>query len=324
MQIYLRVLECARGTPTCSAMALLSHRQGWWLAGLISVFPCIFSAPSTNENPDIAYRTGTSEVRVSFFATDENERLVADVTTNDFAIVDDETVVREFRSYSRAKETALDLVVVVDASESVARSFHRTLGSVGSLMQQSLLSSGDRFSIVTFAGLQSALLCANDCANTSARKRLDLLKAAGATLLFDTLLRVGTDFSGRQRPDLRQILILFSDGNDTISRASAREALDELMANGVVLYGVNLTSAENTPESGTLLEQMAEATGGRVLPAGDANLLQTILAEQRASYLVTYELPSRARGLHTLRILPRHNLNLQFHCKRGYYYDDIR
>jgi VWFA-related protein len=322
MQIYLRVLKCARGTPTCSAMALLSHRQGWWLAGLITVFPCIFSTPSTNENPNIAYRTSTSEVRVTFFVTDENERLIANVTTNDFAVVDDETVVREFRSYSRANNAPLDVEVVVDASESVARSFHRTVESVRSLMQESSLSSGDRFSIVTFAGLQSALFCANDCANTFARKRLDLLKAGGATPLFDTLVRVSDDFSGRQTPDLRQILILFSDGNDTISRTSAREALDDLMANGVVLYGVN--SGENTSGSGTLLEQMAEATGGRVLQGSDANLLQTILAEQRASYLVTYELPSRTRGFHALRILPRHNLNLHFHCRRGYYYDDIR
>ena len=45
------------------------------------------------------------------------------------------------------------------------------------------------------------------------------------------------------------------------------------------------------------------------------------LADLRASYVVTYQLPSRAVGFHSLRILPKHNLNLRFHCRNGYYYE---
>src|SRR3954453_4082673 len=111
-------------------MALLSHRVGWWLSGLVSVFPCVFSSTSANDNLHITYRTETSEVRIAFFATDENDRLVQNVKPNDFEAVNDELVVSDFRSFAGEKEIALEVVVVVVASQSVARTFHRTIESV--------------------------------------------------------------------------------------------------------------------------------------------------------------------------------------------------
>jgi len=52
---------------------------------------------------------------------------------------------------------------------------------------------------------------------------------------------------------------------------------------------------------------------------GEADILHAVLADLRASYVVTYQLPSRSAGFHALRILPKHNLNLRFHCRRGYF-----
>jgi len=60
---------------------------------------------------------------VTFFATDENNHVLETLTKADFAVVDGETVVRNFRSFARSEETALDLVVLVDLSASVARAF---------------------------------------------------------------------------------------------------------------------------------------------------------------------------------------------------------
>jgi hypothetical protein len=34
---------------------------------------------------------------------------------------------------------------------------------------------------------------------------------------------------------------------------------------------------------------------------------------------VSYRLPSRAAGFHTVRILPTHNLDLKFRSRSGYY-----
>ena len=101
--------------------------------------------------------------------------------------------------------------------------------------------------------------------------------------------------------------------------ASAREALSEILKAGAVLYAVIQDSSDDGP-----LESVAEATGGRLLPGRGVDVVEEILAEQRASYVVSYALPSHQKGFHSLRILPKHNLNLEFHCRRGYYYDEVR
>src|ERR1700739_155186 len=104
-------------------MALLSHRQGCYLAVLLALFPCLFYARSTSDTPPTTYRTGTSEVRISFFATDERNHPVENLGADDFAIVDGDMVIRDFRSLARANDTALDLVLLVDDSESMAPRF---------------------------------------------------------------------------------------------------------------------------------------------------------------------------------------------------------
>ncbi len=303
-------------------MALLSHRQSWSLAVLLSLFPCIFSATSTNDAPEITYRTAASEVRVAFFATDENDRLVTTVTRDDFAVVDNGTVIRDFRSLAQSNETALDIVLLIDASESVQRRFDETLQIVRRLMIQQQFSATGRLSVVTFSGLQSHVLCAGDCQTASAERRLQIVQANGATPLYDALAGVARELPSRHQPEVRQVLVLLSDGNDTISRSSARECLDSIMTSGAILYAMNLNPDRDV--SSSPLRDIAEATGGRVLAAQNSNVLDEILAEQHASYVVTYAAPLRQKGFHALRILPKHNLNLQFHCRRGYYHEDVR
>jgi VWFA-related protein len=306
-------------------MALLSHRQGWSLAVLFAFFPCLFYASSTSDDRPTTYHTGTSEVRISFFATDERNHRVEDLGKDDFAIIDGDMVIRDFRSLVRATDTALDLVLVVDDSESMAPRFPQVQQDILKLISSDSLSANDRVSVVTFAGMRPALLCAQDCATPTTRQRLLTAKAQGATPLFDAVNYTAHLVTSQRTPAARQVVILFSDGHDTISMASYREALNAMIASGAVLYTVNIDRSKDSVSQGSrTLQQMAESTGGRSfeLPDHAANLLEAVLADLHASYIVTYQLPNRTAGYHSLRILPKHNLNLHFHCRKGYNYDD--
>ena len=324
MRIYLRPLERCLRLSKYSAMASLSHRQGWSLAVLLALFPCFLSARVGSDNPEITYRTGTSEVRVTFFATDQNNRLVETIDKNDFAIVDGDRIVRDFRSLTRSDETKLDIVVLVDASESVAPRFPAVAEQVLRLIAQN--HPGDDLSIISFSGLRPSVLCRADCSNISITNQIRSLNPAGSTPLFDSIAFTAQYVADRHAPGVRQALILFSDGNDTISRASARQALDALTQTGALLYTVNPNKSSRDLKGTLALQEMADATGGRSFSAQDdaAQVLEAVLADLRASYVVTYPLPSRAAGFHSLRILPKHNLNLRFHCRRGYFYDEVR
>ena len=302
---------------------MLSHRQGLTPALVRFVLPCLFLAATANDAPLPTYHTGASEVRISFFATDENNRTVDTVTKDDFAVVDGGLVIRDFRSLTRSNETVLDVVAVVDASESVAGRFRQARDGVLQLLSEESLAGNDSISVVSFSGLRPSLLCARDCRSAGAEQRLLEVKASGSTPLFDALAYAASLSANRQTPGARQILILFSDGNDTISMTSARQALEAIIASGALLYTVDLNEPGDLSGGSALLQAMAEASGGRSFSfhEGTVNVLQAALADLRASYVVTYPLPNRLGGLHSLRILPKHNLNLRFHCRGGYYYE---
>lgn len=290
------------------------------MAVLLTLFPCIFSASNTSDAPLTTYHTGTNEVRLAFFATDERDHLVESLGRDDFAVVDGESVVRDFRSLTRSSETALEIVVLVDTSQSVEKHFRSIVEDVSRLATAFPPNRADTLSVVAFSGVHSRILCAGNCADSAAQQRIRGLRADGNTPLYDAMIEVASNLAARPKPDVRQVVILFSDGIDTISRASAHEALKQFMATSAVVYAV---SQDTSSENGRL-DDIAEATGGRLLVRSGVNVLETILAEQRASYVVTYSLPRRDQGFHSLRILPKHNLNLQFHCRRGYYYDEVR
>ena len=271
------------------------------------------------------YRTDTSEVRISFFATDEHNHPVGDLGKDDFAIVDGDIVIRDFRSLAHASDTALDLVLLVDGSESIAPRFQEVQQNILQMISSASLSADDRISVVTFAGMRPTIFCVQDCGTPAAAQRLLAAKAEGATPLFDAVNYTARLVTSQSAPAGRQVVILFSDGHDTVSMASYRDALQAMIASGALLYTVNVDRSKDSSSQGSrTLQQMADSTGGRSFQLRDhaVDLLQAVLADLRASYIVTYQLPSRNAGFHTLRILPKHNLNLRFHCRKGYNYED--
>jgi len=291
---------------------------------LLFLFPGLAFAGSSKDLPAGAYHSTVSEVRITFFATDQNNHLVDKIGKDDFAVVDHGIVVRDFRSLVQSDETALDVVAMVDASESVAPHFPGTINEVLQLVSQKQLANDDNISVVSFGGLHAAVICSRSCRNAGAEQRLLAVRATGATPLFDALAYGADLIASRQTAGVRPVLILFSDGDDTISKTSGRDALAAVIASGALLYTVDLNKPASASNGSVALQQMAEATGGRYFPAGEGavHALQAALEDLRASYVVTYQPPSHAVGFHSLRILPKHDLNLRFHCRNGYYYEN--
>jgi hypothetical protein len=124
---------------------------------------------------------------------------------------------------------------------------------------------------------------------------------------------------------MRPVLILFSDGIDTISLHSSVDAIQAATDGGVLIYTVDIGSPRSPTAGSAFLRQISEATGGRYFSRQDnpASLVSVVLEDLRSSYVVTYDLPSHQAGFHALRLLPTRNLNLTFHSRSGYYYDPM-
>ena len=281
------------------------------------------SAPSgSGESSSLTYRSTVSEVRVVFFATDEHNHPVEALQQNDFAVVDDAKVIRDFRSFTRSASIQLDVIVLMDASESVLPHFQQEITEVQQLLSQTGWKEGDNVSVLSFSGTEAHLICAENCRSSFTADRVAALPRGGATPLFDAVDRATSLLSQRRQPEVWPVIILFSDGEDTISRASFHEVSEKILASGAQIYAVNLSRPGRASNGSATLQRMAEDSGGRCvrIDEGAVRIFNDVLADLHSARVVTYAPPESGSDFHSIRILPTHNLNLQFRCRRGYYH----
>jgi len=280
-------------------------------------------APASAGNPrEFTYRTDAAEVRLTFSASDQSHHGVANLQPSDFAVVDKDIIVRNFQSFTRTDSTKLEIAILFDASGSVSPHFRQETADVLNLIAQTAGIPDENLSMFSFQEMQPALLCAGNCRALRAAGQLPTGRAAGLTPLFDAIVFASDYLSRRGDAHAEKVLIVFSDGVDTISRHSLRDAVDASLRSEVQLDCIDLNQRSTASQGPAVLRGFANATGGRYFPAPDGGIraLNAILEDFRTSYSVSYRLPSRAAGFHAVRILPTHNRNLQFRSRSGYYY----
>jgi VWFA-related protein len=296
-------------------------RRSWPLLALLLF--CAGISPATAGDPaDFTYRSSVHEVRLNFSAMDQNNHGVATLQASDFAVVDKDVIVRNYQSFTRSDWTKVEIAILVDASESVTPRFRQETTEILELVSQTAGVPDENISIFSFHGLEPALLCAGDCRASHAADRLSALRAAGLTPLFDTIVFASDFLARRGDAHAEKILLVFSDGADTISRNSLSDAIDASLNNEVQLDCIDMNRWGNSSRGAAALYRLANATGGLYFspPHGAAEAWNVILEGFRATYTVSYRLPSHASGFHTVRILPTHNVHLQFRSRSGYYY----
>lgn len=293
-----------------------------WRISLFLLVGSGLALGAPEDAPEATYRANVAEVRLTFSATDRNNHGVAELREGDFAVVDRDTVVRGFQSLTRSERTKLHVVVLIDTSESVTRRWRQQITDAVGMISASAWIPEENFSLVAFHGIEPSLICAGNCRASGALRRLPAGQTGELTPLFDSMVFAAALLAPQGDADTRRVLILFSDGEDTISQHSPADAIEAAVASDLRIYAVRLENAAYPSRGTAILEYLAGATGGRVFAAreGPSKVLDAVLEDAHATFTVTYKLPSRAAGFHLIRILPTHDLNLQFHCRRGYYY----
>jgi VWFA-related protein len=283
---------------------------------------CAASAQTDAIPSDMTLRSDVTEVRMTFSTTDQNGRVMATVLPSDFAIVDGDMVVRDFRSFARSAYTRLEVAVLVDASESITAQLRQELANVVQLIGETSGVPDESFSVVSFRDLKPAVVCESNCRALNTSAQFPVIPSGGLTPLYDSVVFAARKLGYDNDPHVRRILILFSDGADTISLKSFTDAMNSALDNDVAIYSVDVSRQPHSSPGTLVLRSFSVNTGGRYFPveAGTTKLIDAVLEDFHAAYTVAYKLPSHADGFHLVRILPTHDLSLQFHCRRGYYY----
>jgi VWFA-related protein len=278
------------------------------------------ATPAERQEPYL-FKVNVHEVHLSFVATDEHNRGVDHLTPADIAVVDNGTVIRHFRSLSRYPQGNLDALLLIDASESVARRFSTEIAEAAQLIAEARWAPGDVLSIMSFGGRESGFSCVHNCRDLPSTAWATKIHAKGQTPLFDAVV-LGAEFLSQNRdPNYRPVLIILSDGDDTISVHSFRDAVVAAMRAEIPIYTLNTGNPKAVTSGGGVLREIAALTGGCSFTRipGAPSALASVVEDLRNAYVLTYELPSHAEGLHSISILPTTNSNLRLRSRRAYY-----
>ncbi len=294
-----------------------THRHSWPLVLLLvsgAVCPALAGDPL-----EYSYRVSANEVRLDFSVLDRSNHSVATLRASDFAVVDNDAIVRNFKSFSRTDWKQLEIAILVDNSDSVRPRWREEIASILGVVSESAGMAREKLSLFSIRDSQTALVCAGDCLVSQVAERLSA-PPGGLTPLFDSIVMASKFLAHRGDAGTKKILLIFSDGADTLSQHSLADTIDFSLGSNVEINYVELSQGSDSATG--VLEKLASETGGHsfALNEGLQNVMNVILEALQASYTITYKLPNHDVGFHSIHILPTRNLNLEFRSRNGYYY----
>ena len=278
----------SRGTRRFVCLLLLSFGAtgGWAQVSIQSRMAPISRRTSL---PDL--QVNTSLVLVPVSVTDASNRPILGLDKNRFRVFDN-NVEQKLTSLS-FEDTPVAVAVVFDISGSMRPKIRKSRLALARLLE--MADSEDEFCLIEFSdGVHLARGWTADPSEIT-----DALAGAeprGRTSLLDAIALALREMKKSAKP--RKAIVIFSDGGDNRSRLNERELRSLARESDALIYatgifegmGVRL-SLEELAGPG-LLEEITEASGGRLFPVSDVNHLPEIAArigvELHNQYVLAY------------------------------------
>jgi len=292
-------------------------------------------SPTPPPNQEGTEKIFIRRVRLPITVTDKKGQFVTGLTQGDFVILEDK-IPQQIETFSDdlALSTPLYIAVLMATSPSTAGKLKFQQESAMNFIQTVVKPRKDRVLFGTFDDEINLLQDFTD--------RLDLLdkavygvkKMGKQTALYDAVWQF-CDEKMRSVPG-RRVLLLVTDGEDTYSRATIRDAIDIAQRTETTIFAISTKAGflGTVPgvEAGQVSDKkdrdlltLAEETGGVAFFTGDMLSLERSFAkiskELRAQYLVTYNPTNKSydgtfRKI-DVRLSDGHG-DLKVRTKRGY------
>ena len=290
-----------------------------------------YNTGSGTENLDdpqsamITIRARVNEVNVLFIATDKHGKFVRDLTQQDFTILDDHKPPQSIVNFRRETDLPLHLGLLVDVSGSVDSRFDFEQTAATSFLQHTLRAGFDKAFIV---GFNSHSQMAQDFTDN-----VQLLSAGvhklhdgGGTALYDAVYRACKEKFLKDHSDhpLRKAIVVVSDGEDNQSEVTKAQAIEMAQRAEVIIYAISTDDSGLVMRGDKVLEQLAEATGGRAFfPFKMKDITHSFAAiedELRSQYVVSYK-PADfdADGRYRTIEISSLKKDLQVRARKGYF-----
>jgi VWFA-related protein len=277
------------------------------------------------QNSLITLRARVNEVNVLFIATDKHGKFVRDLTQNDFTILDDHKPPQAIVNFRRETDLPLDLGLLIDVSGSVNSRFDFEQDAAIRFLQHTIRARFDRAFIV---GFNTKSQLAQDFTDNVQLLSVGVHKLhdSGGTALYDAIYRACKEKFLKDRPDhpLRKAIVIVSDGEDNQSEVSRAQAIEMAQRAEVIIYAISTDDSGLVLRGDKVLEQLAEATGGRAFfPFKMKDVTHSFAAiedELRSQYVVSYK-PADfdADGRYRSIEISALKKDLQVRARKGYF-----
>jgi len=277
------------------------------------------------QNPMITIRSRVNEVNVLFIATDKHGKFVRDLSQKDFSILDDHKPPQAIMNFRRETDLPLHLGLLVDTSGSVGSRFEFEQTAATAFMEHTLRRGFDRAFVM---GFNSHSQVAQDFTDNVSLLSTGVhrLRDGGGTALYDAIYRACKDKFLKDRPErpVRKAIIVVSDGEDNQSEVSKAQAIEMAQRAEVIIYAISTDDSGLVMRGDKVLEQLADATGGRAFfPFKMKDITHSFAAiedELRSQYVVSYK-PADfdADGRYRSIEISSLKKDLQVRARKGYF-----
>jgi Ca-activated chloride channel homolog len=275
---------------------------------------------------DKPLRLDVKLVNIFVNVTDKTGAIVGQLTQDDFKVFEDGRP-QKIAHFERQSEMPLNLTLAIDTSSSTFKD-RGIEQQAAKKFVSALIRTQDRMSVIQFNTYVDELTGFTN--NVMQLDRgLDHMHGAGGTALYDAIY-LGSRGLGKREG--RKVLVLVSDGGDTVKGTSYEDALEQALRNEVMIYSiidVPIEASAGRDLGGEhAMIQLSQDTGGKSFYAYEGGLdkaFQRVSEDLRTQYLIGYYPKSQEPGREFHRIevtIPRaapDEFNVRH--KTGYYGD---
>jgi VWFA-related protein len=299
--------------------------------------------PAEEESQDEqSLKLGTQLVTAPFNVTDKTNRYINDLTKDDIELMEDNKPQKIF-SFERQTDLPITIAMLIDISGSQEYTLPYEKAAGERFLRRVLRPNKDIAALVTFehesvvvqdftSNLQK-LTRAMDGVRVSVQPPaiggaggtppINGGSQVGWTAMYDSIYLASSDMLGREAG--RRVIILLTDGQDTVSRVKLREAIERTWKNEIIVYSIGIGDPiHGGIDTGTLKKISAETGGRAFFPRSEEDLdkaFALIDEDLRSQYILSYEPTNEARdgSFRTIQIRVRNRKDITVRHRRGYF-----
>jgi Ca-activated chloride channel family protein len=242
------------------------------------------------EDPSSTFRVNVKLVNVFSTVTNSGGAPVSSLKQEDFEVFEDGKP-QKIAVFQRESELPLSIVIAIDTSLSTRNNQHLELDSARRFAH-TILRPIDGVSLFQFSEVVDQLTPFTADIRVIDRG-ISRIHSGAATALYDTLY-LGSDALLQRRG--RKVMVVITDGGDTVSKTSYQEAVRAAQEAEVILYSVIIVPIESNAGRDIggehALIQLSRDTGGKYFYASSLEQLDAafrqISDELRTQYLIAY------------------------------------